>query len=259
MQLLVLSFYQHLSLNIKSSDTMKLSIIIPAHNEEENLPMLIPRIQKTIKNLGNTEIIIVDDNSSDTTPEICDNFSKKYKNIKVIHRKSNPGMGNALKEGTKKAKGDIIIWIMADLTDDLNIIPKFIKKLKEADMVFGSRYMKGGSAGDIGFFKKIASGGFTYLSRVFIGIKVHDITNAFRAFRKNVFDSVNLKSGDFGISPEFALKTHLKGFKLAEVPTVYKDRKKGITKFNMLKMARRYFWIFLSLFWKRILLGFKKE
>ena len=226
----------------------RISIIIPAHNEEENLPILIPRLQKMIrKNKLNAEIIIVDDNSTDSTPVLCDRFSKKYKNIKTIHRKSNPGMGFALREGTKASKGDIIIWTMADLTDDLKTIPKFIEKIKSgADMVFGSRYMKGGSAGDLSLLKRFVSWGFTFASRTFIGIKVHDITNAFRAFRKEVFFAVEPEAGDFAISPEFALKAHLKGFILSEVPTVYKDRKKGTTKFKMFLMSKRYFWVF---FW----------
>ncbi len=229
-----------------------ISIIIPAHNEEENLPELIPRIRKTIRKLGKAEIIIVDDNSTDGTPKLCDNFCKKFKNIRTIHRKSNPGMGFALKEGTRAAKSDIIVWTMADLTDDLNTIPRFIQEIdKGADMVFGSRYMEGGFA-ELSLFKKIASSGFTILSRLFIGIKVHDITNAFRAFRKKVFFTANPEAGDFAISPEFALKAHLKGFRLAEVPTLYKDRKMGITKFKMFSMAKRYFWIFLLTFFQRI-------
>lgn len=231
----------------------KISIIVPAHNEEENLPELIPRLQKTIrKNKLNAEIIIVDDNSTDSTPQLCDRFSKKYKNIITIRRRGNPGMGFALREGTKTAKGEIIIWTMADLTDDLNTIPLLLDKINQgADMVFGSRYMKAGSPGDLSLFKRLVSNGFTALSRLFIGIRVHDITNAFRAFKKEVFFTTATRAGDFAISPEFALKAHLAGFKLSEIPTVYKDRKKGITKFKMFRMARRYFMIFLlALFYK---------
>ena len=76
--------------------------------------------------------------------------------------------------------------------------------------------------------------------RLIFGIKVHDITNAFRAFRKEVFDTVNIESGDFAISPEFAIKAHLAGFKLGEVPTTYTNRKAGKTNFKMLEMGLRY-------------------
>jgi glycosyltransferase involved in cell wall biosynthesis len=152
-----------------------------------------------------------------------------------------------LKDGTAAATGEIIVWTMADLSDDTNVIPTFVKKIEQgADMVFGSRYVKGGTSGDLSRFKRFVSNGFTFASRLFLGIKVHDITNAFRAFRKDVFDKIRPSSGDFGISPEFALKAHISGYKLDEVPTSYATRKKGIPQFKMMKMAIRYFSIFIG-------------
>jgi len=234
---------------------MKISIVIPAHNEEDNLPILIENIWHLIKkNRLNSEIILVDDNSNDSTPEICDKFKRRYDNVFTIHRVGNPGMGNALIEGTKKAKGDVVIWIMADLSDDLNTIPKFLERIDNGyDLVFGSRYIKGGSPGDIPYNKTIFSKSFTILSRIFTGIKVHDITNAFRAFKKNIFYKVKPASGDFAISPEFALKAHLAKFRLSEIPTIYKNRKKGVTKFKMFKMSIRYLSVFLSVLLQKLI------
>ena len=233
---------------------MKISIIIPARNERENLPILIDRILNKIKEHHlESEIILVDDCSSDSTSEICDSFAKKYNFIFALHRNKNPGMGNALKDGTKLANGEIIIWIMADLSDDLNTIPKFLEKISNGyDMIFASRYIKGGSPGDLSLFKTFLSMEFAVLSRMFIGIYVHDITNAYRAFKKEVFNSINLTSDDFAISPEFALKAYLSGFKLGEVPTTYHNRKKGVAKFRMFKMGIRYFKIFLKIFIQKL-------
>lgn len=232
---------------------MKISVVVPAHNEEDNLPILVKNLQDLIKkDKLDAEIVLVDDNSNDSTPEISDNLKKEYDNVFTIHRFGNRGMGNALLEGSKKAKGDIIVWVMADLSDDLNTIPKFIKKIEDGyDIVFGSRYMKGGSSGDLSPFKKIASRGFSTLSGI-LGIKVHDITNAFRAFKKEVLNSIKLESADFAISPEFALKAHLAGFKLDEVPTTYSNRKKGIAKFKMLEMTKKYFKVFLCVLIQRL-------
>lgn len=226
---------------------MKVSIVTPAYNEEDNLPILVKNLQGLIKRKKlNAEIMLVDDNSTDSTPKVCDMLMKKYNNVFTIHRVENRGMGNTLLEGTREASGDVIVWVMGDLSDDLNTIPKFLQKIKNGcDVVFGSRYMEGGSSGDLSPFKAILSGGFTRLSRIFIGIKVHDITNAFRAFRKEVINFIKLESTDFAISPEFALKTHLAGFKLCEVPTTYSNRKKGITKFKMFEMGKKYFKVFL--------------
>jgi len=222
------------------------SIVIPVYNEEGNLPSLMDSlIELRDKLKWNCEIVIVNDNSSDNTPEICDKLVNKYNFIIAIHRvKGNNGMGYALIEGTKKANGKNILWTMGDKSDDVNTYDEIIEALNKYDVVFGSRYMKGGSRGDLGMEKAFLSEGYTFLCRGIFGIPVHDITNAFRGFKKEVFNNINLESGDFAISPEFAIKSHLKGYKLGEVPTRYTDRKAGKGKFKMMKMGIRYVSLF---------------
>ena len=104
--------------------------------------------------------------------------------------------------------------------------------------------MEGGSRGNLEFSKALMSSGYTFISRMIFGIKAHDITNAFRAFRKDIFNKINIDSGDFAISPEFSLKTHLKGYSICEVPTTYYNREAGKSNFSMLKMGRRYVGLF---------------
>lgn len=229
------------------------SIIVPARNEEVNIPLLVQNLQELIrKKKLLAQIVLVDDNSTDATPKVCDELEKKYRNIIAIHRAGNPGMGAALKEGTKKASGDIIVWVMADLADDLGTIPGFVEKIGEgADLVFGSRYIAGGSSGDLDLWKKIFSSGFSKISGWLLCIPAHDITNAFRAFKKGAFLGLELDSDDFGISPEFALKAYLAGYKVAEVPTTYVNRKRGIAKFKMGKMGLRYSMILLKALFNR--------
>lgn len=221
---------------------MNVSIVIPAHNEQGNISKLLGDLIKLRISLKNFEIIVVDDNSSDKTGLIASSYSKKYKNIKVLHRsKGTNGMGAALKDGTKAAKGKYIVWVMGDNSDDAATIPKLIEKLKNSyDMVFGSRYMQGGSKGDANPFKTMLSAGYTFVARLIFGIKVHDITNPFRAFKKDVFNRITLECNDFAISPEFSIKSHLSGYKLAEVPTVYTNRKTGQPKFKIVKMGISY-------------------
>lgn len=221
---------------------MNYSIVIPAHNEEANLNKLIRNIQGICAKFKlKSEIIIVDDNSTDNTGKIADSFSKQYEQIRVIHRNCNPGMGNSLKEGTDKSKGKVVVWVMGDNSDDLTTIPKMIKKVEQGyDIVFGSRYMKDGSSGDLDPFKALSSSSYTKLIKFVFGIKINDITNAFRAFKRESYDKLRIESSDFTISPEFAIKAHIKGLKLAEVPTTYSNRKAGKTKFKMVKMGIKY-------------------
>src|SRR3989338_2622146 len=232
------------------------SIVIPAYNEEENLPQLLDRLIKP-GGIENFEIIIVDDNSSDNTGSIADSYSKKYKLIKVVHRKKGSnGMGAALKDGTRASNGKYIVWTMGDNSDKLETIPIFIKKLKEGnDMVFGSRYMKGGSSGDLGKEKAILSSGYSFIAGIIFCFRFRDITNAFRGFRKEVFDNVKLECNHFDISPEFAIKAHLKDYKLCEVPTSYKNRIFGQPKFKIIKMGIKY----TRLFKYRLLRNFQQK
>jgi len=221
---------------------MNASIVIPAHNEQENLPKLLDKLMNLKSALKDSEIVVVDDNSNDKTGFIADSYSKKHRNIRVLHRKKGiNGMGAALKDGTKIARGRYVVWVMGDNSDDLSAIPRFIGRLKNGyDIVFGSRYMKGGSRGDLDMFKAMLSSGYTFIANLLFNLKVHDVTNAFRAFKKEIFNNISLESNDFAISPEFAIKAHLKGYKLGEIPTVYRNRKVGKSKFKMIKMGVTY-------------------
>jgi dolichol-phosphate mannosyltransferase len=222
---------------------MKLSIVIPAHNEEENLPPLMDSIINLVQSMRwDAEIIIVNDHSTDNTIKIVESYIAKYPAIiKLITRNDGRrGMGHTLIEGTREAKGDYVLWTMADRSDDIDTYPRIINALKDYDMVFGSRYIRDGSRGDLEYNKAVASSAYSRLARFIFKLPVHDITNAFRGFKKDIFNKVKLVSGDFAISPEFAIKAHLAGFKLGEVPTTYINRKAGKTNFKMLKMGLRY-------------------
>lgn len=140
---------------------------------------------------------------------------------------------------------------MGDLADDTATYLDLINKIKSGyDLVFGSRYMPGGSRGNLDLIKAFLSSWGTRLAQVLFAVSVHDITNAFRGFRKEVFDRLELNSTGFSISPEFAIKAHLAGFRLGEVPTVYTNRVEGVSSFKLFKMTRNYLQLYLSLFWQ---------
>lgn len=236
---------------------MKISFVVPLHNEEKNTLTVVQRIVDFAeKQKWDYELLAVDDRSDDQTPEILKKLSKKYKLLKPLYRRKSQAekgntMGSALREGTLNSKGDIIIWTMGDLADDVETYRKIVEKIEEGnDMVFGSRYMQGGSRGNLEPLKAFLSSWGTILSNILFGIKVHDITNAFRGFRREVFSKLRLESEGFSISPEFAIKAHLAGFKLGEVPTVYTNRKTGVSSFKLLKMIRSYMSIYLLIFFK---------
>jgi hypothetical protein len=141
---------------------------------------------------------------------------------------------------------------MGDLADDTSTYADIVQELKSgSDMVFGSRYMPGGSRGNLDPFKAFFSSWGTMLAKLLFGVPVHDITNAFRGFKRNVFEKIKLDSPGFAISPEFAIKAHLKGFKLGEVPTIYTNRIEGVSSFKLFRMIRSYLGLYFKLIFNK--------
>lgn len=238
---------------------MKVSFIIPFHNEEKNAGAMIDQVYTYArKQSWKFEIIPVNDRSNDGTQKVLKHYAQKYSNVFPIERKHDGNelgntMGKALLVGSRKADGDVIIWTMGDRADDVRTYGKIAEALASGyDMVFGSRYMPGGTWGSLDPTKAFLSSRGTVLARILFGIKVHDITNAFRGFKKELLDKIKLESTGFAISPEFAIKAHLKGFKLGEVPTVYYDRIEGASNFKLWKMSFAYLKIYLQLFIERV-------
>ncbi|MFH8093090.1 MAG: glycosyltransferase [Candidatus Aenigmatarchaeota archaeon] len=228
---------------------MKLSILIPVLNYEERLEKTIRKIKQIVKN---QEIIILYDvtnlDMKKKAIEISRILKRKYK-TKTIFRFNEKGFGSALRKGFEIAKGDFIVVMMGDFSDDPNTIPKMIEKAREGyDIVVGSRYMKGGRI--IGnTLKQRISHLFSLLINIFSKVKCRDITNAFKLYKKDVLKTVKTKSKSFDISCEITLKAARKGFKISEVPTIWKNRVFGKSNFKMIKESKNYFkWFLFSVF-----------
>lgn len=236
---------------------MKVSFVIPFHNEGKNIIPMLDQVYKYClvqQKKWDFEIIPVNDRSNDNTAEILDAYAKKQQRVKPVHRlkdmeaKGN-SMGNALLEGSQKATGEIIVWTMGDRADDPQTYGKIVEKIRTGyDLVFGSRYMPGGTWGSLDPTKAYLSANGTVLARFLFQIQVHDITNAFRGFRKGLLSHLRIDSSGFAISPEFAIKAHLAGYRLGEVPTIYYDRVEGVSNFKLWHMSIEYLKVYVKLF-----------
>lgn len=229
---------------------MKLSIIIPAHNEQDNITEVINRVEGSLDIPH--ELIIVNDHSQDGTAEIVERLSERYPNIRLVDNINTKGFANALKTGFASAKTDIMVPVMADLCDDLNTIREMFRKINENyDIVCGCRYIKGGArlggSKIKGFFSCFVGKTLKFL----LGLPTHDIANAFKVYRKKVIDSVNIESTGFEVSMEIPLKAYFSGFKITEVPTVWRERTKGKSNFRMLKLLPNYFKLYAWAFFKK--------
>jgi uncharacterized protein (TIRG00374 family) len=225
----------------------KVSIVVPAHNEEENLPVLleamIPALEKNVET-QDFEIVIVNDNSKDGTGKLIDEYARQDLRIRAVHRTSSPGFGNAVRTGLKAASGDIIVPVMADLSDDPNDIPRMVQKIDEGyDIAYGSRFCKGGSTHDYPRKKMVANRAFNNSVRLLFGIRHKDVTNAFKAYRRKVLETIgidNLEASGFDLTVEIPLKAHVLGFKSAEVPVSWTERKKGEAKLKLSQNGTKY-------------------
>lgn len=219
---------------------MMYSLIIPAHNEAKNLPKLLEKAYSVLKNTKEKfEIIVVNDNSTDNSAEVLRNLKKKIKQLKVINRTANPGVGYAIREGLSNVRGDIIITVDGDLSHEPAEIPSFLKFLKGYDMVCGSRYIKGGKA-NMALSRIFVSGLFNFVFRNLIGIPIKDFTSGFRVYKTKVIKKINLKSKTFGIYIEIPLKAYLAGFKLIEIPITYHKREFGKSNLNYFRQGPEY-------------------
>jgi dolichol-phosphate mannosyltransferase len=207
---------------------MKLSLVIPTYNEKENIQRLFLVLKEVLeKNKIDSEIIVVDDNSPDGTGQILEELKTKYQNLKIIHRKGKLGLSSAVIEGFKVAQGDILGVMDADLSHPPEKIPEMYQSLlKGADLVIGSRYVKGGKIEGWNLYRKILSRGATFLARVFVNVK--DPMSGFFMIKKDLIIKKEINSKGFKILLELLIKTNCKN--VTEMPITFINRTEGKSK-----------------------------
>ncbi|MCK5466098.1 glycosyltransferase family 2 protein [Candidatus Parcubacteria bacterium] len=218
-----------------NNNKKEISIIIPAYNEAENLPLLCNEITAVMKNIDdNYEIIIVDDGSSDKTEEVIERlFQNDRKHIKGIQFRSNFGKASALKAGFDEACGRIIFTMDADLQDDPKEIPNFIAKINNGyDLVSGWKQNRKDS-----FIKNSSSIFFNFVTSLFSKIKLHDFNCGFKAYRSEVAKSLDLYGQLHRYIPVIAKNN---GYKITEIPIHHRKRKFGKSKYGPVRFLNGF-------------------
>jgi uncharacterized protein (TIRG00374 family) len=240
------------------------SCIVPARNEEGNIVTVIAALTSVLSDtptICDYEIIVVDADSTDSTTVLVDALSQKDPHIHPVHWTPSPGFGTAIKTGMAHARGDIVIPFMGDLSDNAHDIPRLVERIGEGyDIVYGSRFMEGGTLINYPRTKLIANRAFNNLVRVSFGIPHQDITNALKAYRKEVLDEIgidNLESRGFDLTVELPIKAYIRGFKSSEVPVQWSDRTAGDAKQKLSRAGSVFGKRFLNLFFHGILVALK--
>ncbi len=202
---------------------MKLSVVIPCYNEAGTIEKIIAAVLRAP--YPDKEIIIVDDFSSDGTREILQ--AKIAAQVsRIIYQPSNQGKGAALRAGLKEATGDIVIIQDADLEYDPEEYPKVLQPIidDKADVVFGSRFVGSGPHRVVYFWHRVGNGLLTLFSNMLSNLNLTDIETCYKAFRREVIQSITIQENRFGFEPEITAKVARKGVRIFEVGISYYGR-----------------------------------
>jgi len=215
-----------------SENDIRLSVVLPVHNEKENLPIVINEL---LMNIGDVirEIIIVDDCSDDSTSNLADELGNKINRVKVIHRSPPNGLGRAIRDGFAKASGNYILTIDSDMEMLPKEVPRMLAKLRMAhcDVVVGSRFTDGSVLEGYSRLKYFFNRAFNNIFRYMVGTRISDLTFGFKILRDTVAH-VTWESETHGIAGETTMKPIVLGFTVEEVPVSWIRRKRGKSKFK---------------------------
>lgn len=227
----------------------KILACVPTFNESGNIKILCKKILRIKK----IDLLIIDDNSPDSTWEIVENLRLKNKNLFLIKRKKKIGIGSAIRAGfdfALKKKYDGIITLDADLSHDPEKIPLFINKLKQNDFVIGSRYIKDGKS-DYKGIRDFLSRSANILCNFFLKMPFKEFTTSYRIYSNKsliTLSKFNLKTEDYSSQIEFFFYIYYSGLKCSEIPIHFKDRSEGNSKipkiqiiYSLFKLIKLYF------------------
>jgi dolichol-phosphate mannosyltransferase len=211
-------------------------VILPTYNEAENLERIVRAVLEWLPE--SRRVLIVDDNSPDGTGEIADSLAAADESVSVLHRERKEGLGPAYLAGFRVALdggAQRIIEMDADFSHDPSYLPALIGATENADLAIGSRYVPGGGVTEWGPLRRfISRGGSTY-ARVALRLPVRDLTGGFKCFRREVLEAINLdtiEARGYAFQVETTYRAIKAGFRVVEVPIVFKDRRDGTSKMS---------------------------
>jgi len=210
-------------------------LVLPTYNEAGNLEAIV---RSALANMpGGASVLVVDDNSPDGTGDIAERLGEELP-IEVLHRQGKEGLASAYIAGFRHALergAGLVLQMDADFSHDPTDLRRLVDASESADLVLGSRYVEGGGVRDWSIVRRAISRGGSAYARIVLGIGVRDLTGGFKCFRREVLEGIDLEqiaSQGYGFQVEMTYRALEKGFKVVEIPIVFKDRQVGSSKMS---------------------------
>ena len=210
-------------------------IVLPTYNEYDNLPEIVPRILAAAPMV---DVLVVDDSSPDGTGEIADDIARREARVEVMHRPHKDGLGPAYLAGFARGLGEgygRILQMDADGSHDPGALPSLLAASRDADLVLGSRYVRGGGTVHWGLGRRLLSRGGSLYARLILGLDVKDLTGGFKCFRREALEALDLgtdTSTGYAFQIELTYRAIRRGFRVVEVPITFVDRRVGKSKMS---------------------------
>ena len=221
---------------------VEISVVLPVYNEKQNLVSMLPFLQRELLNcVDSFEIIVVDGGSADNTVNVSKNSGAR-----VIAQRDK-GFGNAVKKGLEIAKGRYIITMDADNSHPPDFVRKIIESKEDADLIIGSRFMKG-SIFVTSIWRKVSSLMLNKMFKFTLSLPINDLSSGFRIYRRHILQDISIESKDFDVQLELLIKIITRGWRVKEVPLVCKKRLYGYSKARIIKCGLAFLKTFFKMY-----------
>jgi dolichol-phosphate mannosyltransferase len=230
---------------------VKLSVVIPAHNEEGSIERTLTQTVSALEEAGiDYELLVVDDASTDATAAIVTSLAEQNPAIRYEPSRYSRGFGFTVRYGLDNFSGDAVCVMMADASDSPTDLVAYYRLLERGyDCAFGSRFMRGSSVSGYPWFKLALNRAANTFIRLVFRHGYNDTTNAFKAYRREVIETVQpLLSNHFNLTVELPLKAIVRGHSYGVVPIAWTNRDEGVSKLKLQEMGSRYLFIVLYVF-----------
>jgi len=209
-------------------------VCVPTYNEAENVVPIVEAILAAAP----VEVLVVDDGSPDGTGQLADAIAAREPRVHVLHREKKEGLGRAYLAAFAWALArpyDLVLEMDADFSHHPRYLAPMLARAREADLVLGSRYVEGGGTVNWGLGRRILSKGGSLYARTILGVPYRDLTGGFKCFRREVLEGIDLPTVQctgYAFQIELTYRAHRRGFRVAEVPIVFEDRRVGKSKMS---------------------------